>query len=191
MERAWLAEANNPSERVIHLEVGQPNFESPSHAVQATARAVYEVSYFFLYIPLPVLFFLTWQILWYSIPMKNSLTSKHGEPCKVMYPVIYPWLFWVTLKRSSWCLLCWITWYYKSYLVNACDAYFEAMQTYFARNMNTFLSNMKCSLCCAVHEALCLLNLTLKFCLLWMLWAITCTTRRTQQLGLFQTQKIT
>eukprot|EP00041_Stephanoeca_diplocostata_P024323 m.613327 g.613327 ORF g.613327 m.613327 type:complete len:444 (+) comp22501_c0_seq12:213-1544(+) len=42
MERAWQAEANDPEKRVIHLEVGQPNFESPPHAVDATAKAVYE-----------------------------------------------------------------------------------------------------------------------------------------------------
>ena len=46
MALAWALEAelgrDGPwGERVIHLEVGQPNFAAPEHVVEATAAAVH------------------------------------------------------------------------------------------------------------------------------------------------------
>jgi DNA-binding transcriptional MocR family regulator len=43
MAKAWLLQASSPHERVIRLEVGQPNFATPQHVIDATVESLQQV----------------------------------------------------------------------------------------------------------------------------------------------------
>lgn len=43
MAKAWLLQASSPHERVIRLEVGQPNFATPQHVIDATIESLQQV----------------------------------------------------------------------------------------------------------------------------------------------------
>lgn len=43
MARAWELQESLPNDRVIRLEVGQPNFPSPPHVIDATIEALHDL----------------------------------------------------------------------------------------------------------------------------------------------------